>query len=68
MPGVTAGGAPSAADAAVAANPVTAQSAQDAKPAKPRRVSMTPSLPCPDRQGPDFDDEDDKPFIMEGAR
>jgi hypothetical protein len=33
-------------------NPVTAQIAQDAKPVKPLRVSMTTSLPCPDRQRP----------------
>jgi hypothetical protein len=47
----TAGGAPCA-DASDAMNPVTAQIAQDAKPVKPLRVSMTTSLPCPDRQRP----------------
>jgi hypothetical protein len=46
-------GAPCA-DASVAINPVSPQTAQDAIPAKPLRVSMTTSLPCPDRQCPDF--------------
>jgi hypothetical protein len=55
-PEVAAGGAPCA-DASVAMNPVSPQIAQDAKPAKPRRVSMTTSLPGPDRQRPDFRDE-----------
>ena len=43
-PGISAGGAPSAAEASVAANPVIAQSAQDATPAKPLRVSMAGSF------------------------
>ena len=40
-PGITAGGAPSAAEASVATNPVIAQSAQNVTRAKPLRVSMT---------------------------
>jgi hypothetical protein len=62
-PGVTAGNAPAAADASVATNPITAQIAQDAKPAKPRRVSMTTSLPCPDRRSSDFRDGNGTPLM-----